>query len=544
MAVLATVLAYPVGLLVSSALNVGDPQDIPARQYGLANLTQPLDHLDWIWNTISVCAGGTVVATLIGTMLAWILHRTTVPGRHVFEILIAIPFPLGPLVGALAWNILGAPHNGLINQLFRAATGAADPIINIWSAPGIALVMAIFEAPVAVLIIGAAMQRMDPALEECSSVFGARRVRTALRVTLPLMLPAILSSAVFLFVSMMGAFAIPAILGAGSRIYVMTTAIYVLFQGYPPNYPLAAMLGLVLIVITAVTVWVSERLLRGRSYVVVGGRSYRPRRLDMGGWTWVLFGFASVYVLMSLVLPLGVLVLASLQESADIRWLPAGWTLENFRYVLVDYPATREAIGNSLMLGVATGTLGVAIAALLAWVVHRSKSAGRRTLEQLIMVPQAVPRFVFAVGLMWMFLMIPLPIYGTIYAVLIAYLIVFLPLGYRSMSGVIVQIDRELEEAARVSGANWSRVMRTVTAPLLTSGVVATWALLFMISVREVGASIFLAGPDIPVLGPAIFNFWDSGGLPRVSALAVVQAAIILLLWLLARRIAARIGGT
>ncbi len=534
---LLVVFAYPVLMLVSSAFNAGDPQDLPATQYGFTHVGELLDHLDWIRNTLIVSVGGTIIATTIATVLAWVFHRTTVPGNSVFETLIAIPYPLGPLVGGLAWSVLGSPRSGVVNQLFHYLTGSATPLINTSSVAGIVLVMAVFEAPVAILMIGAAMRRMDPSLEECSAVFGGGQLRTALRVTLPLMMPAILSAALFVFTTMMGSFAIPAILGSSARFYVVTTAIYILFQGYPPNYPLAALLGLVLIAITGVAVWLNQYLLKGRSFTVVGGRSYRPKRIDVGIWKWPLFAFACLYVLVSLVLPLGILAVASLQRTADIDWTGATWTLANFRYVLIDFPTTRHAIANSLLLGVATGTIGVVIAALLAWLVHRTTGPGRRLLEQLAMLPQAFPHLVFAVGLLWMVLTLPLNIYNTIYAILLGYLIIFIPLGYRTMSGVMVQVDQALEEAARVAGARWRRVMRTVTVPLLRNGITATWALLFMVSVREISASIFLSGPDSQVLGPAILNFWDSGGLPRVSALAVVQAVIILIMLIIVRRL-------
>lgn len=533
-------LGYPLLLLVTSAFNVGDPQALPAVEYGIGNFVELLDHLDWIWNTLIVAGGGTALGITIGVALAWIIHRTNMPGRQLFELLIAIPYPLGPLVGALAWSQLGSPADGLINRLFMWLTGADFPLINIYTPLGIIFVEAIFEAPVAVLIIGAAMQRMDPALEECSSIFGAGKFRTAWKVTLPLMLPAILSAALFMFTSMIGAFAIPAMLGTSSRFYVATNALYVLLQGYPPNYPLAAALGLVLIVMTAVAVWLVQRVLRGRSYTVISGRNYRPRLIDMRGWTWVLFALAASYVAVSLVLPLGTLVLASLQQSHSVSLDPSAWTFKNYIYVSIEFPTTREAIINSLLLGVATGTLGVACATLIAVAVHRSRSAGRQLLEQVTMLPQAFPRLIFAFGFLWMILTLPVPLYGSVIAVLLAYIIVFLPLAFRGMSGVVVQIDRALEEAARVSGANAARVMRTVTVPLLRSGLLATWALLFMVSVREISASLFLSGPGTQVLGPAIFNFWDSGGLSRVSALAIVQAVIILIALYAVRRLTAR----
>ena len=529
-------LGYPIFLLITSAFNVGDPQALPAVEYGFDNFVQLTNHLDWIGNTLYIATGGTLLGITIGVGLAWLIHRTNIAGRKSFELLVAIPYPLGPLVGALAWSQLGAPRDGLINRAYMWITGGTAPLLDIYTPLGIIFVEAIFEAPVAILIIGAAMQRMDPALEESSSVFGGGKWRTARKITLPLMLPAILSAALFMFASILGSFAIPAILGTSARFYVATNAIYVLLQGYPPNYPLAAALGLVLILITAIAVWLVQRVLRGRSFVVVSGRNYRPRQMDMGKWKWPLFSLACFYVMIALVLPLGALLLASLQTSSDLSFNPANWTLANYQYVVIDFPTTRQAIINSLILGVATGTIGAACATLIAIAVHRSKSGGRKLLEQVTMLPQAFPRLIFAFGFLWMVLTLPIPLYGTLFAVLLAYIVVFLPLAYRGMSGVVVQIDNALEEAARVSGADWWRVLRTVTVPLLRSGVLATWALLFMVSVREISASLFLSDAHNPVLGPAIFSFWDSGGLPRVSALAIVQAVIILIALYAVRR--------
>ena len=533
-------LGYPFFLLVTSAFNVGDPQTLPAVEFGFDNFVHLADHLDWIGNTIIVASGGTALGITVGVVLAWVIHRTTMPGRRLFELLIAIPYPLGPLVGALAWSQLGAPRDGLINRVFSSLTGAEFPLINIYSPLGIIFVEAIFEAPVAVLIIGAAMQRMDPALEECSSIFGSSKLRTAWKVTLPLMLPAILSAALFMFTSMIGSFAIPTMLGASSRFYVATNALYILMQGYPPNYPLAAALGLVLIAMTAVAVWLVQRVLRGRSYAVISGKNYRPRQIDMGWLTWVLFAFACAYVLLSLVLPMGTLLLASFQTSNAINFNFSAWTLRNYIYVMIDFPTTRQAIVNSLILGVGTGTVGVIFATFIAIATHRSRTNGRQLLQQVTMLPQAFPRLIFAFGFLWMILTLPVQLYGTLIAVLLAYVIVFLPLAYRGMSGVVVQIDKALEEAARVSGARPARVAYTVTLPLLRPGLLATWALLFMVSVREISASLFLSGPNTQVLGPAIFSFWDSGGLPRVSALAVVQAIIILIALMVVRYVANR----
>jgi len=533
---LSPILGFPIFLIIATAFNVGDPQALPATDYGIGNLIALADHLDWIANTLLLAVGGTAIAIAIAIAASWILYRTTMPGRRVFEMLIALPYPLGPLLGALAWSELASPRSGLINQAYWSLVGAGAPLVDASSLGGIMFVMAIFEAPVAVFIIGAAMQRMDPSLEECSSTLGASSLGTALRVTLPLMLPAILSAALFLLTSMMGAFAIPAILGAESRLYVVTTAIYILFQGFPPNYPLASALGLVLIVATASAVWLHGRLLRNRSFVVVSGKSYRPRLINMRGWTPVLFAFLVLYVAVALVLPLCVLLFAALQRSNDFSLAADAFTLANFRYVLWDYPTARLAIGNSLLLGLGTGLIGTLLTALLAWVIHRSRGRGRMLLEQVIMLPQSVPHLIFAFGFMWAVLVLPFKIYGTLWAVLLAYVVIFLPLGYRSMSGVVVQIDKALEEAGRVFGAGRLRILAGITLPLLSTGLTATFALLFMVSVREVSASIFLSSAANPVLGPAILSFWDSGGLPQVSALVIVQTVILLTTLLVVRK--------
>lgn len=527
-AVLVALLGLPMLLIVAMAFNIGDPEALPPTEFGLEHILEVGDHLDWIAHSLIIAGGGTLLAVVLGSALAWILYRSTAPGRAVFEMLITLPYPLGPLVGGLAWSILGSPHNGLLNQAFSALTGLPGPVLDVTGLAGIVFVMGIFETPVAVLIIGAAMRRMDPALEECSSVMGASTWRTAMRVTMPLMLPAILSASLFLFTAMLGSFAIPAILGAQSRTYVVTTAIFVLFQGYPPSYPLASALGLILIAITAGAVWLHGRVLRGRSFVVVAGKNYRPRLVDLGRWTLLLVGIEVLYVLVALAMPLAVLVLASLQVSGDILGSAADWTLANYRYVLLEFSTTRDAVLNSLWLGAGTATIGVALCTALAMAVHRSPGWQARMLEQMVMLPQAFPRLIFAFGFLWMVLLLPTGFYSTLGSVLLAYLLIFLPLGYRAMSGVVVQIDRSLEEAARVAGAGRMRASLTITVPLLRSGIAATWGLLFMVAIAEVSASVFLATGGTQMLGPAILSFWESGGLPQVSALVIVQSVLVL----------------
>ncbi len=534
LAVLLILIGYPVFLLVTTSLQVTSAQGV--QGWGLDNYATLFQHFDWISHTLYVAIASTALATVLAVSLAWILNRTAIPFRNLFETLIPIPYYMTPLIGGLAWSALGEPHSGLINRAYEVITGANTPIINITSALGIVFVMALFEMPAAYLMIAAAMRGMDPSLEEGSSVLGGGKFVTAWKVTLPLLKPAILSAALFLFTMSLGAFAIPAVLGTSSRFYVVTTAIYVLFQGFPPNYPLAAAMGVVLILFTCLALWFYARAVGKRSYSVISGRMYRQRLIKMGKWTPLLVIVCIVYVLVGVVLPLCVLAYASIQPGDIFGFNPANWTLEHYRYILFEYEPTRQALWNSVLLGALTGTVGVVLAGLVSWVVMRTKVVGRRVLEYLAMFPQALPGLVFAAGLLWAWMILPGGLEGTIWILLLAYVTIFLPLGVRGLSGVMVQVDRSLEEASRVLGGSWLRTTWKITLPLLRPGIAATWMLLFISAIREVSSSMLLSSPKSRVLGPTIYSFWESGGMAQVSALAVVQTIVILAALILMRR--------
>lgn len=537
--VLLLLIAYPLLVLVAASFGFGSLQEAGAPR-GLGYYLQLLQHLSWLANSLGVSIAATLLALLFAAVLAWILGRTAVPGRRLLDTLIVIPYYMTPLVGALAWGMLGAPRSGFINRAFQALTGSPDHLINTYSVGGIIWVLALFEMPSAYLMISAAMQGIDPSLEESSFVLGGNQFVTALRVTLPLLRPAILGAALFVFSSMMGAFAAPAVLGIPIRFYVATTAIYTLVSSYPPDYGLAAALGVVVALFTAAAVWLYGWALGSRSYAVIGGRSYRPRLMSAGRWTPLLLLICWSYVLVGVLLPLGALAFASIQRGDVTSLRIAEWTLSHYHFIFFEQEAARLAIKNSLLLGVMTGIGGVLLGGLIAWTVYRMRPAGRRILEYLATVPQGVPRLIFSLGLLWGWLVLASKLYGTLWILFLAYLTVFLPLSLRSLSGVVMQLERSLEESARVLGASWLRTIRTITLPLLRPGVVATWMLLFIASIRELSASILLQSPKSRVLGPTIYDFWESGGLSRVSALTFVQTVIILAALILMQRMIRR----
>jgi len=536
----AVLVLYPIAFLIQASLSVGDPQARPPEAYGLANFAELPRYSRIFTNTVLVAVAATVLAIVVGFVMAWVLSRTNVPGRHVFEQLMALPYYVTPLMGALAWSLLGSPSGGFVNQAWRAAGGSGH-LIDINSAWGIAWVMALFEGSVAFVMIGAVMKSMDPALEEASQVLGAGRTRTMLKVTLPLVIPGVLGATVFVFAEMLGSFSAALVLGLPNRFYVVTTAMYQLVSQYPPRFPTAAAMGVSLFGVMFVMIWLYRRIVRRGHYATITGKAFRPRVMRVGRLRWGLFALCLVYLAVAVVLPVLTLFSASVQRLATAL-IPAraNLTLANYATAF-SLDAVRSALGNSLLLGAATATLGVGVMAFLAWLIYRSRLPGAGGIEYVLMFPQAVPRLVFAFGMLWAWLIFPLPIYGTLWLLLIAYLTVFLPLGLRTIAGVILQVDRSLEESAQMCGAGWGYRMRTVTLPLLRPGLVAAWLLLFIASVRELGASILLMGPKAKVITPAIVESWFSTSTELTAAMALLQtlavAVALVLLFTVARRV-------
>ena len=524
-AVAAVLVLYPVFFLFQAALDVGDPQMRPPTAYGLDNFSGIFQYPQILLNTLTVSVAATVMALVFGFVMAWILTRTNVPGRHLFEQLMAVPYYLTPLLGALAWSLLGSPESGFINQIWRALGGTGH-LIDINTAYGIAWVMALFEGSVAFVMIAAVMKSMDPSLEEASQVMGASRLRTMLRITLPLVVPGVLGAAIFVFAEMLGSFAAALVLGLPNRYYVITTAIYQLVQQYPPKIQVAAAMGVSLFAVMFFMLFLYRRIVMAGSYVTITGKAFRPRVADVGPLRYILLGVCLLYLFAAVGLPLATLLYASLQKIAVAFPAAGNWTLENFR-VAVTMNAVRSALTNSLLLAFGTATIGVVLMGLLAWLIYRSRLPGSGLIEYVVMFPQAVPRLVFAFGLMWAWVVFPVPIYGTLWLLLLAYLTVFMPLGVRTIAGVMLQIDKSLEECAQMCGASWAFRVRTVTIPLLMPGLIAAWLLLFIASIRELGASILLMGPHSKVITPSIVESWFGTSSELTAALALIQTLVV-----------------
>jgi len=516
---------YPMVYLVVLSVNVGDPLTFPPEELGIEHYQDLLESWQVIANTAFVACIATVMAILIGFLAAWALTRTQLPGVAWLERLMQLPYYMTPLVGALAWSILAAPRTGFLNQLWHAV-GAGGDLVNAYSAWGIAWVMALFEGTVAFVMISAAMKSMDPALEESARVLGAGKWRVMLTVTLPLVLPGVAGAAVFVFAEMLGSFAAAFVLGIPARFVVITTAIWQAVTMYPSDYGRAAALGIGLFAVMFLTLSLYRAAIRRGHFATISGKAFRPRAMQVGRLAWILFALCLAYVIAAVVLPLAVLLLTSFERFATVILPQAEFTLANYETAF-GFTAIRLALTNSLILGVGVATVGVAIMTVLVWIIYRSRAPGHGAIEYLVMFPQAVPRLVFGLALMQVWLIIPIPIYGTLWLMALAYFTVLMPLGVRTLAGVALQIDKSLEECARVCGASWGYRMRTVTLPLLRPGIIAAWLLVFIASVRELGVSIFLVGSNAKVIAPSIIDAWLSSSSTLSSALALIQSAAV-----------------
>jgi iron(III) transport system permease protein len=529
--VLCVLVLYPIGIILNQSIR-NDDGALSWDSYVQAYTN--LRNYQAILNTLIIAAGAALFAVGVGTFLAWAVVRTDMPGRNLVELASIIPFISTPLVGALAWILLASPQTGLINQAWRYLHGAGS-VIDIYSIWGIIFVEAVYETPLVFLLVGGALRSMDPTLEEAARSAGAGTASTALRITLPLVLPAILAGGLLVFILAAEQFAVPAVLGTPGKIRVLTTSIFEAQSVYPARDGLAAALSGILMVIALGGLWLHKRLLAGRSYATVKGKSAQTRRVRLGAFRYALLAICCLYLLLAVALPLSTIFLSSIRKiwTADFRW--EQFTLDNYRVVLFSYPAAQRAIVNSLLLAVFGALATILFCALISFLSLRTRYPGHKLLDVLAMIPSGFPGIVLAVGLLHAWISPPLVLYGTIWILYVAYLTRYLPVGVRAVSATLMQIHPELEESAAMSGASWFQTFRHIVLPLLKPGLAAGWALLFVAFTRELSASILLYSPKLEVLSVVIYTMYQEGGFRTLSALTMLQVAIAVVVLVVAK---------
>jgi iron(III) transport system permease protein len=525
-AVLLCLVGYPLAWLLFGAL--GLPQSLGLEHLERA-FTRP-QNFAALLNTGQLALGAGSMSILIGVPLAWATARTDMPLRRLIHALVALSYITPPYLTALAYIILLGPDAGQFNRLLRALFGFASGPINIFSMPGVIFVIGIHVFAFTYFLTHSALKSVDAALEESAQMLGAKPWQTTLRINLPLVAPAITGGALLAAIESMALFGPQAIIGTPAQIVFLPTRIYATIGGYPPRWGEASALSLLLVVLTVAGLALQRGYLERRSFITVGGRGVRSRRTALGHWRWPLFAFCLLLVFFSAIAPLGVLTLTAFAKSWTEPLSFANLTLQHFFTALSEDQVAVRGILNSFKLATAAATLAVLIGAAVAYLDVRTSARGRRLLDYLAILPLGLPGTVMAVGILLAFIRMPLPIYGTLSILLIAYVARFLPLATRSANATLRQIDPSLEEAGRATGASWWGAVKLILLPLARPGLLVAFLLVFIPAFGELSATILLYTGGTETIAIAIYRLNDLGQLEVVSALAVFTIAVVLTL--------------
>jgi iron(III) transport system permease protein len=486
--------------------------------------------------TIAACVA--LGASAAALPLAWLVARTDLPWRGFIRALVTASFVTPPFLGAIAWELLAAPNSGILNQLARTLFGLGeyDHLFNIYTSAGVVFTMACYSFPYVFVLVANALDNIPGELEDASAILGANRRRTLQRVTLPMVLPALLAGALVAFVGTLTQFGVPAILALPAGFHVITTKIWALFQ--PPAEPhLAAAAAMPLLVVTILLLRGQQRLLGRRGYTVIGGRSSAPRPVALGAWRWPAFVFAVALMSLPILLPYAALIKTALVRipSDPLTFETLSW--HNLRFVFVEFSQTRDALWNTMLLGVSAATAGTALALVVGYVTSRQLVTGHRFLGFLATAPVAIPGIVLGVGLFLSYTRPPLVLYGTLWILLLAFLTIELPAGYQQMQAAFRGLHPELEEASRIFGATRLQSLWQITAPLLRASVVATWCFVFIGVIRELSATIMLTTARTKVVAVIIYDLNESGDLGAIAVLGITLLLITFAVVLIANRL-------
>jgi iron(III) transport system permease protein len=478
------------------------------------------------------------LSCVIATPLAWLVARTDMPGRTLVRGLVTASFVTPPFLGAIAWEILAAPNSGIINAIYRWMFGL-DPyeyIVDIYTLTGLVFAISCYTFPYVFTLVTNALERVPTDLEEASSILGGGLWVTVRKITIPLVLPAMLAGSLIAALQALTMFGSPAILALPANFHVITTKIWSLFQ-YPPKPGLAAAAAMPLLLVTILLLWTQRKILGRRGYTTVGGKSGTPRIAALGRWRWAAIAFTVFVLSLTVLLPYAALIKTALTRTIAEPLTLESFTLRHINFVFFEFSATQLALRNTFLLGFFTATIGTAIALVVAYLVTRNSVRGAPVLGYLATAPVAIPGIVLGVGLFLSYSSPALPLYGTLWILLIAFLTIEMPAGYQQLSSAFKSIHVELEEAGRILGATRMNTLRTITAPLLRSNVIATWCFIFIGTIRELSATILLTTADTKLVSVIIYDLNESGDLGAISVLGIMLLVISFAVVFIANRL-------
>ena len=496
------------------------------------------------FTSLQFAVGTATFSFLVGTTLAWMNERTNTPFKSLFFAMSLIPLVIPGILFTVAWILLGSPKIGLVNLTLMNLFGLSSPVFNVYSMWGMIFVDGLHYSPVAFLLMTAAFRAMDPSLEESAMMSGANVFQVLWRVTLKLAWPAIFATFLILFVRAIESFEAPALLGLPVGIQVFTSSIYEAVHRYPSQVGLASAYAITLLLITTVGIYFVSKLSNsGSKYATMTGKGFRPRQIDLGRWRYlaaaVFIGYFSLIVL----LPFSVLLWSSFQKFYAVPSMQAlqNLTLDPYRFIL-NYPNLGRAVWNSLLLSFGSATLIMLITSVICWIVVKTKLPGRWLLDNLASLPMVFPGLVLGLALMIFYLNVDIGVYGTMWILFIAYVTRFMPYGLRFNTTSMLQIHKELEESAAMSGAGWGTTFWRIVLPLLKPGLLSGWIYIMIVSIRELSSSILLYSPGTEVVSITIWELWENGQYVELSALGVMFILLLFGLVLISQAVGRKFG--
>lgn len=495
-------------------------------------------------NTFYFASVSTLFSFVLGTFLAWTVIRTNTPLAQLIGMITLGRIIIPGVIITISWILLASPSIGILNYFISETTGVRR-FFNIYSFWGMVWVQSLEMAPLAYLLMSAALQSTDPRLEEASAIAGAGAWSTFYRVSLPLILPATAASALLLFIQTVESFEVPLLLGGRARVPVYTTEVYFNTSRTPTDWGLASTYAMMLLVLSMALLFVYFRLVRHTErYQTITGKDFKPRRIDLGAWRYLTCGLSLLLVFLITGLPFIMMLYASLMPRFQPPSLEAfrDVTLVNYRNLLADWNYSVRPLWNSTLLGVGSASVVMLLVAAISYFVNKSRIRSRKILDFLGFAPIALPSVVLGTAFLWFYLLVPLPVIGSLSIIGLAYLTRYMPYALRFVSTSMVQIHTELEEAAAVSGGTWWKNLYRIYLPLLRPGLMAGWFWVMVHAYRELTIALMLARSRNRTAAVIIFDLWSNGSFPQLSAFGVLMFVILIVLVSVGQTVGKRFG--
>ena len=528
LAFLVLIVGVPVSMVVLMSLRTGFPgEGGPLTLQNFAEVYADVGTYQVLGNTLLFAVGSVAVALLFAIPLSWLLMRTDIPFKKTFYVLLTVGILIPVFLRTIAWILLLSPRIGLLNQWLVKIFALDGPPLNLYNLGGMAFIQGVSFVPGAFFMLSAAYRAMDPSLEEAAYTSGVGKLRTFWKINIPITLPAIAAVMVYLFMTGIAVFEVPAIIGLPSRILVLSALIYTATSPPTglPEYGIAGAYGGIMLVAGLVLAYFYVRLVKqGKKFTVITGRGYRPREIALGRWKWVAIAFVLLYLSIEVFIPFLILLWTSFVPYLQLPSAAAVKTMTLKNYLTIpNYVGARPFI-NTFILMIGVPTVAMILSVLVSWAVVRTQVRFRGILDTVAFLPHAIPGILVAVGLAYLGLAYRdvFPLYGTVFIILVAHTINWIAYGTRTTNSVMIQVHRELEEAGKVAGASTPRVIWKIVLPLIAAGILNSWIWIGMLSYREVTMALTLYTRNNVVISTVVWQFWSNGWIPQVSALGVI----------------------